>query len=42
VIVLALLATVNLIRLRTHNPRRVEGPAPLALTPSHARRQVEQ
>jgi hypothetical protein len=28
--VLAALATVNLIRLRTHNHASVEGPAPLA------------
>jgi predicted MFS family arabinose efflux permease len=33
VIVLALLATVNLIRLRTHNPARVDCPAPLAPAP---------
>jgi hypothetical protein len=34
VIVLAALATVNLIRLRTHNDGRAEGPA--ALTPAPA------
>ncbi len=34
VIVLAALATVNLIRLRAHNHARAEGPAPLAPTPA--------
>jgi predicted MFS family arabinose efflux permease len=33
VIVLAALAAVNLIRLRTHNDARAEGPAPLASAP---------
>jgi hypothetical protein len=34
VIALAALAAVNLIRLRTHNYARAEGPAPLASAPA--------